>query len=92
MHDKDMERLIDQLARGARRGRVSRRTFMEGALATGATVTGANALWSSKVWAQTPQRGGLYRVGSHDGNTGDSFDPGTTEAVYMIQLNHVFSS
>ena len=92
MTDKEIERLLDSLARGARRGTVSRRTFMEGALATGATVAGASALWGTKVIAQTPQRGGTYRMGAHDANTGDSLDPATTESVYMIQLTHAIRS
>jgi peptide/nickel transport system substrate-binding protein len=28
----------------------------------------------------------------HDGNTTDQLDPGTTESVYMIQMNHAFRS
>ncbi|MGF1658173.1 MAG: ABC transporter substrate-binding protein [Rubrimonas sp.] len=84
--------LIEALAAGARAGRVSRRGFMEGALFAGASVAGASALWGSKVAAQTPQRGGTFRVGLHNANTGDSLDPGTTDSVYMIQLNHAFRS
>jgi len=84
--------LIAGLAAGARGGRISRRTFMEGALATGVGVAGASSLWSTKVDAMTPKKGGVLRVGMHDGNTGDSWDPGTTESVYMIQLNHAVRS
>ena len=92
MRDIDKTRLINQLAADARRGVVSRRTFMEGALFTGATVAGASALWGSRVWAQTPKRGGTYRVGCHDGNTGDTMDPGLYQAVYEIQLAHCHRS
>jgi peptide/nickel transport system substrate-binding protein len=88
MRDQDAKTLIDHLAAGARRGTVSRRTFMEGALFTGATVAGASTLWSTKVLAQTPSRGGNYRVGVHDANTGDTMDPGLYQAVYEIQLAH----
>ncbi len=72
--------------------RVSRRTFMEGALATGLTASAATALWSSRVEAATPKRGGTFRVGMHDGNTTDQLDPGTTESVFMIQMNHAMRS
>ena len=91
MTDRPDPRLLG-LARDARRGRLSRRRFMQGALALGASVSSASALWASKVAAQTPKRGGLYRVGCHDGNTGDSLDPASTEGVYMIQLNHAIRS
>ncbi len=92
MTEPNSQALIARLAAQARAGRIDRRRFMEGALFTGASVAGASALWGSKVLAQTPQRGGTYRVGMHDANTGDSLDPGTTESVYMIQLNHAFRS
>ena len=85
---KRLEALADQ----ARRQVIDRRRFMEGALATGMTVSAASALWSNKVEAATPKNGGTYRVGMHDGNTTDRLDPGTTESVYMIQLNHAFRS
>ena len=90
MQKTEIDALIARLAAGARSGRVSRRTFMEGALAAGFGAGAATALWGTKVAAQTPKRGGTYRVGAHDGNTGDSLDPGTTESVYMIQMNHAF--
>lgn len=67
---------------------LSRRQFMERCLATGMTVAAASALYQTEVVAQTPKKGGTYRVGVHDGNTTDSWDPGTTEGVYMIQMSH----
>jgi peptide/nickel transport system substrate-binding protein len=92
MRDEDANNLIETLAAGARRGVVTRRRFMEGALFTGATVAGASSLWGTKVLAQTPKRGGTYRVGCHDGNTGDTMDPGLYQAVYEIQLAHCHRS
>jgi peptide/nickel transport system substrate-binding protein len=88
MRDRHLKALTEQAARH----QIGRRRFMEGALAAGLTVTAASALWSSEVEAQTPKQGGTYRVGMHDGNTTDQLDPGTTESVYMIQLNHAFRS
>lgn len=83
---------LSHLVDAARAKRLSRRQFMEGSMAAGLSATAASALWSSDVLAQTPQTGGTYRVGMHDGNTTDSLDPGTTESVYMIQLNHATRS
>jgi peptide/nickel transport system substrate-binding protein len=65
---------------------------MEGAIAAGLTVSAASALWSSRVEAAEPKKGGTFRVGMHDGNTTDDLDPGTTESVYMIQMNHAIRS
>jgi len=92
MTDSNQDQRLKQLARDALSGKVSRRRFMEGSMALGLTVSGASLLWSERVEAETPKKGGTYRVGLHDGNTTDSLDPGTTESVYMIQMNHAFRS
>jgi peptide/nickel transport system substrate-binding protein len=86
------DQAADWLLRGAQDGRVSRRQFMEGALALGMSVSAASALWSRRVEAATPKQGGTYRVAVHEGSTTDQLDPGTTESVYMIQMNHAFRS
>ncbi|MEO4040695.1 ABC transporter substrate-binding protein [Hoeflea sp. CAU 1731] len=88
MKKQETDALIKSIIEQARKKRLSRRGFMEGALATGATAAAASTLWSTKVAAQTPKKGGTFRVGVHDGNTADSLDPGTTESVFMIQLSH----
>ncbi len=84
--------LIARLIESARRRRIDRRRFMEGALVAGVAATSATALWGTKVAAQEPKRGGVFRVGVHDGNTTDSLDPGTTQSVFMIQLSHAIRS
>ncbi|MCB9944647.1 MAG: ABC transporter substrate-binding protein [Geminicoccaceae bacterium] len=89
-NSKDL--FIDHLIERGRSRTIGRRQFMRDALATGMTVSAATAMWASSVEAQTPKRGGNYRVGMHDGNTTDKLDPGTTESVYMIQLNHAMRS
>jgi len=88
LRDSQLTALTEQATRKA----IGRRRFMEGALAAGLTVSAASALWSSKVEAATPKKGGTFRVGMHDGNTTDDLDPGTTESVYMIQMNHAVRS
>ncbi len=92
MSNSEKDAIVAAIIEAARKKRLNRRGFMEGALATGATVAAASTLWSSEVAAQTPKRGGTFRVGVHDGNTADSLDPGTTESVYMIQLSHAVRS
>ena len=83
---------LDALIKKGKDRAIDRRRFMRDALATGMTATAATALWTNRVVAQTPKKGGTYRVGMHDGNTTDQLDPGTTESVYMIQLNHACRS
>ncbi|MCP3689769.1 MAG: ABC transporter substrate-binding protein, partial [Gammaproteobacteria bacterium] len=65
---------------------------MRFAVAAGMTVPLASGLWSSDVAAATPQKGGKFRVGVHDGNTSDTFDPGTYLSVGSIQLSHAHRS
>lgn len=69
-------------------GRISRRKFLEGAIALGATMPTATTLWSTKVAAATPKKGGGFRVGLDDGNTTDSMDPATTSSRFMITMAH----
>ena len=83
---------LTALTEAAKGKRISRRQFMEGALAAGLTVSAASALWSSKVAAATPQKGGHFRVGVHDGNTTDTFDTGKYQSVGDIQLAHAHRS
>ena len=87
-NDSRLKTLTEQAAQQA----IGRRRFMEGAITAGLTVAAASALWSQKVEAATPKKGGTYRVGMHDGNTTDRLDPGTTESVHMIQMNHAVRS
>jgi len=83
--------LMDRLADAARTGKVSRRSFMSTAIAAGMTASAATGLWSSSAKA-APSRGGHFRLGSHDGNTGDTHDPGTYVSYSTIMLAHTFRS
>lgn len=69
-------------------GRVSRRRFLEGAIALGIAVPAAMKLWSHEVAAATPKKGGRFRAGLDDGNTTDSMDPATYSSRFMITMAH----
>ena len=84
--------LMTRMAAEARRGRMTRREFLHYSMLAGITAAAASGAWSSEVTAATPQSGGTFRVGLHDGNTSDSHDPGTYQSVGMIQLAHAFRS
>jgi peptide/nickel transport system substrate-binding protein len=91
-HGNKDNRLANELVAEALKGRVSRRRFMEGATAMGLTIAAASTLWSERVHAATPQKGGHFRVGVHDGNTTDTFDTGKYQSVGDIQLAHAHRS
>lgn len=90
MTQKD-QKLINRLAEAARKGGISRRSFMHYSLAAGMTATGATGLWTTQA-AAAPQKGGTFRWGIHDGNTGDTHDPGTYVTRTMIYLAHTHRS
>ena len=64
----------------SRRG-ITRRGFMERALALGATTALATTL-ADRAFAM-PKRGGRFRLGLGHGSTTDSLDPATFEQLYM---------
>ncbi|MEX1235523.1 MAG: ABC transporter substrate-binding protein [Roseovarius sp.] len=47
--------------------------------------------WAAPARA-APKRGGVFRVGVHDGSSTDTWDPATTESILMIHSNHVVRS
>lgn len=84
--------LRNALGNDAKLGKLSRRDFMRLSMAAGISTSAASGLWTSDVLAATPQKGGTFRLGVHDGNTSDTFDPGTYVAVAQIQLSHTHRS
>jgi peptide/nickel transport system substrate-binding protein len=88
----DKKQFQELLTQEAKSGKLGRRDFMRYAIAAGMTVPLASGLWISDVAAATPKKGGKFRVGVHDGNTSDTFDPGTYVSVGMIQLAHAHRS
>ncbi len=78
---------LDQLKKTFSDGRISRRGFMEGALALGMTMTGATGFMSA-VEAATPKRGGTFKLGLGGASTTDSLDPATFISTFtQIGLN-----
>ncbi len=78
----DIKTLSDYL----RTGRIDRRGFMRGAIAAGLTISAATGL-ADRVHAQTPQKGGRFRIGITGGATSDDLDPATTLDSYMINVS-----
>lgn len=69
-------------------GMPTRRTVLSGLAGAGLAASTPGLLGATRAQAETPKRGGHYRVGIHEGNTTDSLDPRMTNGVCMIQLNH----
>jgi peptide/nickel transport system substrate-binding protein len=69
-----MQRLED-MTRLAANGKISRRDFIQFALATGLSVAAADTMFS-EARAEVPKRGGSPRFGLPHGSTTDTLDPG----------------
>ena len=80
-------KFVDNAVRAAIGGQMSRRAFMERAIALGMTTAAAGALWSGNVMAGTPASGGFFRTGVTDASTTDTLDPGSAAGAFMIHVN-----
>ncbi|MGE3829894.1 MAG: peptide ABC transporter substrate-binding protein, partial [Parvibaculaceae bacterium] len=84
--------LVSVLLKDAKAHRISRRTFMEGALVAGLAVPAAQFIWKTEVRAAEPKRGGTFRAGLHDGSTTDTLDPATAISIFGVQINNATKS
>ncbi|MEM8758728.1 MAG: ABC transporter substrate-binding protein [Pseudomonadota bacterium] len=73
------------------RGAISRRQFMTSAVAAGVAVPVALG-WAEGALAQTPQKGGLLRLGIGSGSTTDSLDPATYEGTVNTVLAYTYAN
>jgi len=67
---------LDDLMKHALNGGMSRRDFVQLAIASGLTVAASQALFASAARA-APKKGGFFRVALGHGNTTDTLDPAT---------------
>ena len=75
----------DNAARApSRQSGITRREALKTAAAVGATAALARTLAIDPAWAATPKKGGHIKLGLGDGNTGDSLDPTTYVARFLL--------
>ena len=82
-------RTVDRLNKQLMDGRIGRREFMMGALASGVSMSAAGAM-ADKALAASPKQGGRFRIGLGHGSTTDNFDPATVENDFTIMGTWVF--
>lgn len=68
-------------------GGLSRRRFMTTSLAAGSLLTAGGALIAGRARADTPVRGGHFRIGINSASSTDSFDPATMNSRYHVLTN-----
>ena len=83
--DKEKSEKISQLQTCFEYGKISRRNFMQSALALGVSMGSALSL-VDKVYAATPKKGGRFRLGITGGATSDVLDPGQMLDTYINNL------
>ncbi|SVD54835.1 uncharacterized protein METZ01_LOCUS407689, partial [marine metagenome] len=65
----------DKLIQELHQGKLSRREFLQKAVALGAAGTVSGSLFSTQALASTPKRGGHMRVATNQGSSTDSLNP-----------------
>lgn len=88
---KTRDTYLAQQKRFLMNGAISRRAFVTSALAAGIALPTALGM-ASRVLAQTPQNGGLLRLGMASGSTTDSLDPGTYEGTVNTVLAYMYAN
>jgi peptide/nickel transport system substrate-binding protein len=68
----------------AAKSAMSRRDFVQLAIATGLTLTAAEGLFTGIAAAATPKKGGTFKIGMEGGSASDSLDPRTYADSVMI--------
>jgi peptide/nickel transport system substrate-binding protein len=87
----DMKEKLDAAKKLASRGKVSRRDFVQLAIAAGLSIPAANAMFVAAARAE-PKKGGHFRIGTAHGTTSDSLDPATYIDPMMGTVGWGFSS
>jgi peptide/nickel transport system substrate-binding protein len=77
---------LEWMVREVRRGRMSRREFVQLGIGAGVSATVADAAFT-RAFAATPQKGGSLRVGISWGATSNTLDPGAILDSYMGTVN-----
>ncbi len=86
MNEEQKHNIVTGLINQGKSKRISRRQFMQDAIALGVTVASASTLWSTQVLAETPNQGGKFRFGKGHGGTTDKLDPGHHENGFTIAM------
>src|SRR5215207_4794519 len=83
---RDFENKIKLAGKLVAQGRVSRRDFMQLALAGGLTVAAANTMFVRAARAE-PKKGGTFKMGSGHGATTDTLDPATWTNGFQFNMS-----
>lgn len=77
----------EKLEQLARHGKLSRRGFMRRAAALGVVGALPASVWGRQAVAQTPKRGGHFRIGASGSSSSDNMNPAFIDGAFMQFLN-----
>jgi peptide/nickel transport system substrate-binding protein len=83
----DFSDKLKEAERLASKGNMSRRDFMQLAIATGIAVPTATTLFADNARAAEPKKGGRFIIGIEGGSASDSYDPRTYTDTVMISAS-----
>ncbi len=83
---KDFDSKIKLAAKLVSQGRVSRRDFMQLAVAGGLTIATASTLFTRAARAE-PKKGGTFKLGNGHGATTDTLDPATWTNGFQFDMS-----
>jgi peptide/nickel transport system substrate-binding protein len=83
---RDFDSKIKLASKLVAQGRVSRRDFMQLALAGGLTVAAANTMFVRAARAE-PKKGGTFKLGNGHGATTDTLDPATWTNGFQFDMS-----
>lgn len=91
MSGKQIAARMEELKQALGKRNLSRRAFLERAVAAGVSLAVAQTIWKSAE-AATPKKGGTARIGLHDSNTSDTLDPALAGGEFTVELGYAIRS
>jgi peptide/nickel transport system substrate-binding protein len=82
----ELEHKLEAASKMASFGKVSRREFVQLAIAAGTSIVAANAMFTKALRAE-PKRGGRLVMGIGHGGTTDSLDPGVWANAFVSDMS-----
>ena len=77
---------LERLEKMLKENRLTRHEFITAAAALGVSTALPSSLLKGKAWAETPKKGGTFKIGVSKGSTTDSSDPALIHSAYMQNI------
>ena len=82
---------LDWMKAEVKRGRMSRREFIQLGIAAGLSVSAADSVFAATA-ASTPKKGGSFKIAMGHGGTKDTYDPATWADSFTADMGTTFGN